>query len=282
MYIYIWRCPEGVPFYVGLTRNKHRTNPCNSGSRNWLTLQRLEEVGVHNVLVEIRTVDSIVAGQELERKLIAEYGRIDKRTGTLTNLRVGGEGVELPTETQREKTRLAMLDPKHPIRSAAARDKHRKRMKDPDIQAKIRGENNPSKKPEVRQKLKELWQDPDFRERMKVARTGKKRVLSDDAKNKMRDAIKRNSAMKGWGERNGVDAKFEEKRLNGIRAAQPKRREKMSDPAALEQRRARLKETMNSDEFKAKRAEWDTPEYRAKLSEARRKYWADKKAAASA
>jgi len=278
MYIYIWSCPEGVPFYVGLTRNKHRTNPCNGGSRNWLTLQRLEEVGVHNVLVEIRTVDSIVAGQALERKLIAEYGRIDKRTGTLTNLRVGGEGVEIPKEAQREKTRLAMLNPAHPIRSAAARDKQRKRMKDPDIQAKIRGENNPSKKPEVRQKLKELWQDPDFRERMKAARTGKKRELSADTKNKLRDAVKQNPAMRGWGERNGIDAAFEEKRLNGLRAAQPKRREKMQDPTALAQRKQRLKDTLNSEAFKAKRAEWDIPEYRAKLSAARRKYWADKKA----
>jgi hypothetical protein len=282
MYIYIWSCPEGVPFYVGLTKNKRRTNPYNSGSRNWLTLQRLDEVGVHNVLVEIRTVDSIVAGQELERKLIAEYGRIDKRTGTLTNLRVGGEGIQLPTEAQREKTRLAMLDPEHPIRSAAAREKQRKRMKDPDIQAKIRGENNPSKKPEVRQKLRELWQDSAFRERIIAARTGKKRALSDDTKTKLREAIKRNPAMKGWGERNGIDAAFEEKRLNGLKAAQPKRLEKMSDPAALEQRKARLKETMNSEAFKAKRAEWDTPEYRAKLSEAKRKYWANKKAAAAA
>jgi hypothetical protein len=79
-----------------------------------------------------------------------------------------------------------------------------------------------------------------------------------------------------------TDPEIKAKRVEGIRAAQPKRREKMSDPAALEQRKARLKETMNSEAFKAKRAGWDTPEYRAKLSEARRKYWANKKAAAAA
>jgi hypothetical protein len=281
MFIYIWKCRAGIPFYVGLTRNKRRTNPCNSGGRNWLTLQKLEEVGAHNVLVEIRMVESIVAGQEIERKLIAEYGRLDRRTGTLTNLRVGGEGVQPPTEEHRNKSRLAMLDPNHPIRSPEARKKQRRRMQDPDIQAKMRGKNNPSKKPAVREKLKALWQDPDFRKRMTESRTGKKRTLSDETKEKMREAIKSNPAMKNWSQRNGFDPAFDEKRIKGIRAAQGKRREKMADPVALALRKQRLKETMNSDAFKAKRAEWDTPEYRAKLSAAKRAYWAAKKAEAS-
>lgn len=281
MFIYIWKCPASTPFYVGLTRNKHRTNPCNSGSRNWLTLQKLEEIGAHNVIVEIRAVDSIVAGQEMERKLIAEYGRLDRRTGTLTNLRVGGEGVQLPTEEHKNKTRLAMLNPNHPIRSPEAREKQRRRMQDPDIQAKIRGENNPSKKPEVREKLKALWQDPDFRRRMIESRTGKKRTLSDETKEKMRAAIKLNPAMKSWSQRNGIDSAFEEKRIKGIQGAQGKRREKMADPEALALRKQRLKETMNSDAFKEKRAQWDTLEYRAKLSAAKRAYWAEKKAAKS-
>jgi hypothetical protein len=52
----------------------------------------------------------------------------------------------------------------------------------------------------------------------------------------------------------------------------------MSDPVALAQRKERLKATMNSPEFKAKRALFDTPEYRAKLSAAKRAYWAKRKA----
>jgi hypothetical protein len=35
---------------------------------------------------------------------------------------------------------------------------------------------------------------------------------------------------------------------------------------------------MNSPEFKAKRAQWDTPEYREKLSAAKREYWKKRKA----
>lgn len=74
------------------------------------------------------------------------------------------------------------------------------------------------------------------------------------------------------------DPEIKKRRVEGIRAAQGKRREKMSDPEALAQRKARLKETMNSPEYKAKRAQWDTPEYREKLAAAKRKYWAEKKA----
>jgi hypothetical protein len=78
-----------------------------------------------------------------------------------------------------------------------------------------------------------------------------------------------------------TDPEIKKRRIEGIRSAQGKRREKMSDPEALALRKQRLKETMNSDAFKEKRAQWDTPEYRKKLSEARKKYWAEKKAARS-
>lgn len=74
------------------------------------------------------------------------------------------------------------------------------------------------------------------------------------------------------------DPAIKAKRIAGIRAAQDQRREKMSDPAALAQRKERLKATMSSPEFQAKRSEWDTPEYRAKLSAAKREYWAKRKA----
>jgi hypothetical protein len=74
------------------------------------------------------------------------------------------------------------------------------------------------------------------------------------------------------------DPEIKKKRIEGIRAAQGRRKEKMSDPIALAQRKERLKATMNSPEYLAKRADWDTPEYRAKLSAARKEYWAKRKA----
>jgi hypothetical protein len=277
MYIYIWRTPEDVPFYVGLTVRAGRANPRNNGGRNWLTKQHLEKIGVANVRVELRFIDSKEEGQRLEKELIQQFGRINLGTGTLTNLRDGGEGVHSPSPEHREKLKQALLDPSHPIRSPEAIAKLRARMTDPDIKALFLGEANPAKQPETRVKLKAKWADPEYRAMMIAQRRGKP-IHSEEEKQRRRERIADNPAMKSWGERNGKDEAFDAKRVAGIRAAQGRRKEKMSDPAALAQRVARLKATMSSPEYLEKRKEWQTPEYRAKLSAAKKAYWERKKA----
>lgn len=278
MYIYVWKDTQGTPFYVGLTKRIGRTNPKNNGGRNWLTRQKLQELGADNVIVEIRHVESTEEGQRIERELIAKIGRIQLGTGPLTNLREGGEGTHSPSPEHRAKLREAMMDPNHPCRSEAARAKHRERMLDPAVRAMFTGDNNPAKKETVREKLKAIWQNPEYQERQRNSRTGVPKHFSAEDLARRAEAVKNNPAMKGWAELNGKDPEFEAKRIAGLKASQPKRLAKMADPAALAQRKARLKATMNSEEFKAKRAEWDTPEYRAKLSEARKAYWAKKRA----
>lgn len=276
MYVYIWKTPDGVPFYVGLTRTKRRTNPMNSGGRNWLCRQKLAEIGAGTVIVEIRPVLSIEDGALLEKRLIAEIGRIQTGSGPLTNLREGGEGTHSPTPAHREKLRQAMLSPDHPSRSAVAKEKKRLRMAQPDVKNKFLGDANPAKRPEVRAKLKAVWQNPEYREAMIANKIGKP-VHTEEEKQRRRENIAHNPSMKSWGERNGKDPEFDAKRIAGIRAAQPARVAKMADPAALAQRKERLKATMNSPEFKAKRALWDTPEYRKKLSDNKKEYWAKKR-----
>lgn len=277
MYVYIWKDAANNPFYVGLTKRMGRTNPKNNGGRNWLTRQKLQEIGAANVVVEFHTVASIEAGQGLERKLIDKYGRIQMGTGLLTNLRAGGEGMQSTSPERREQLRQAMKSPDHPIRSPAARAKQRERMLDPAVRALFTGNLNPAKKPEVRAKLKANWEDPAFKEKIIAARTGLKRNLPESTKETLRANLKNNPAMKGWSKRNGIDVEFDAKRIAGIQAAQPKRAEKMRDLVALAQRKERLKATLNSPEYKAKRALWDTPEYRQKLSDNKKQYWANKK-----
>lgn len=279
MFVYVWKDLAGVPFYVGFTNTIRRTNPRNSGGRNWLCRQKLAELGLENVVVEFHTVASIIEGQALERKLIAEYGRIQTGTGPLTNLSSGGDGVASPSPEHRAKLSAAMKDPNHPVRSPEARAKLRARMQSPDVRAKFIGENNPAKKEENRAKIKAKWQDPDFKAMMSAVRTGKKKNFSEAARAELATRLAANPDMKGWGERNGKDPEFDAKRIAGIRAAQDKRREKMSDPEALAQRKARLRETLNSPEYKARRAAMDTPEYRAKLSAAKKAYWEKRRAA---
>lgn len=277
MYVYIWKDVTGSPFYVGFTKNKRRTNPRNNGGRNWLCKQKLQKIGVDRVIVELRPVFSIEEGADLECSLIAEHGRIQTGNGPLTNLTSGGDGVHERSPEQKFKARQAILNPAHPIHSAESRAKHKLRMNDPDVKAKFLGEANAAKRPEVRAKLKAMWQEPEFRAARIAERTGAIKNLTESTKETFRANLKNNPAMKGWSKRNGIDAEFDAKRIAGIQAAQPKRAEKMRDPVALAQRKERLKATLNSPEYKAKRALWDTPEYRQKISDNKKQYWANKK-----
>lgn len=276
MFIYIWKDQAGTPFYVGLTKAIGRTNPRNNGNRNWLCQKKLAEIGVDHVVVEIRLVESIITGQELERKLISEYGRVQTGTGPLTNLSSGGDGVGSISKEGREKLSIALKNPLHPIRSPEARAKQKARMQAPDVKALFSGDANPAKRPEVRAKIKAKWAEPEYRAARVAERTGATKNLSPESRAKLSDGLKNNPAMKTWGERNGKDPEFEAKRIAAVIASTPKRLEKMADPAALALRKERLKATMATPEYAAKRALFDTPEYRAKLSAAKKAYW-DKK-----
>jgi hypothetical protein len=188
MYVYIWKTPEGQPFYVGLTKSIHRTNPRNAGGRNWLCRQKLTELGVENVVVEFHTVADIISAQELERKLITEYGRVQLGNGPLTNLREGGDGAHGMSDAGKESLRQRMLDPTHPIRSPEARAKQRARMKAPDVTILFSGDNNPAKRPEVRAKIKAKWADPEYRAARISERTGVKKH-SDQFKDAARQRL---------------------------------------------------------------------------------------------
>lgn len=281
MFVYIWKDAENIPFYVGFTNSTRRTNPQNSTKRNWLCEQKLKEVGREHVVVELRFVDSIIAGQELERKLIQEYGRIQTETGPLTNLMPGGEGANKMPEDVKELRRQAMLNPNNPIRSPEAVKKRnlaiKKRMNSPQVKEAMLGEKNFAKLPEARAKLKAIWQDPEYRAARIFERTGSHPNLSPELRLEMSERLRANPEMRGWGERNGKDPEFDAKRIAGIKAAQPKRLATMANPEVKARRVAALKATMNSEAFKAKRAEWDTPEYRKKLSDNKKAYWAAKR-----
>lgn len=281
MFVYIWKDAKNIPFYVGFTNSARRTNPRNSPKRNWLCTKKLDEVGRNHVVVELRFVDSIITGQELERKLIHEYGRIQTGTGPLTNLMPGGEGANSMPDSVKEKRRQALLDPSNPIRSVEAVAKRnlaiKKRMNHPDVKIAMQGDANFAKDPAVREKLKAVWQDPEYRAARVAERTGATKNISPETREQMAAQLRANPEMKGWGERNGKDPDFEAKRISGLRASQPKRLAKMADPEAKARRIAKLKETMASEEYKAKRAKSDTPEYREKLAAAKREYWATKR-----
>ena len=238
MYVYIWKTPEGQPFYVGLTKTLHRTNPRNAGGRNWLCRQKLLELGVENVVVEFHTVADIISAQELERKLITEYGRVQLGNGPLTNLQEGGNGAHGMSDAGKESLRQRMLDPTHPIRSPEAKAKQRARMKAPDVTILFSGNNNPAKRPEVRAKIKAKWDDPEYRAARIAERTGVKKHSLEEKQRRRERLLDPANPMREY-----------HKVLN-------------SDPTIAAKRAATLR----------------SPEQRTRQSEAMKAYWVKRKA----
>jgi hypothetical protein len=186
MFVYVWKHNQ-IPFYIGMSNKQHRTNPLNAGARGWLCKQTLAKIGPKNVVTELHITSTLEEAQALERSLIEKYGRIQLGTGTLTNLRKGGEGrTSLSIE---EKTALSKrMKENNPMHTPEARKKARERMNDPDVKAKFIGENNPAKRPEVRAKLLAKWQDPEYKEKQHEARLGKLKHTKEE-KEKRREAL---------------------------------------------------------------------------------------------
>lgn len=187
MFVYIWKQPDGVPFYVGMTKSIGRTNPLNSGGRGWLCKQALEKIGRSNVIVEIHNAPSVEAAQSMERALILQYGRIQLSTGPLTNLKQGGDGSPGMSDAGREATRKRMKE-SNPVHRPEVRAKIKARMESPDIKALFAGDNNPAKRPEVRAKLKAKWEDPEYRADRIAEKIGKAKH-TDEHKAKLRDKL---------------------------------------------------------------------------------------------
>jgi hypothetical protein len=186
MFVYIWKHNDS-PFYVGMSKSIGRTNPLNAGGRGWFCKQTLKNIGAENVVVEVHTVLTEEEAKALEKELILKYGRIQLGTGTLTNLRSGGEGAHGMSEEGKaslsEHMRL-----NNPMKNPETRAKFKNRMNSPDVKILFTGDNNPSKRPEVREKLLAKWQDPEYKERQRAAKTGKP-IHSDEEKEKRRQKL---------------------------------------------------------------------------------------------
>lgn len=175
MYVYIWKRKDGTPFYVGMSKNFGRTNPLTAGGRGWLCKKTLAEIGPSNVVVELHQVGTQEEAASLEKRLIKEIGRIQTDTGPLTNLKLGGDGWQGMSD-EGKASLSAFVKANNPMHNPEVRARATAKMNSPEVKAKFMGDNNPAKRPEVRAKLLARWQDPEYRERQRIARTGKKRV----------------------------------------------------------------------------------------------------------
>jgi hypothetical protein len=187
MFVYIWKRPDGTPFYIGMTKNAGRTNPLNSGGRGWLCKQTLETIGRTNVITEVHNAPTLELAKEMERAFILQYGRIQLGTGPLTNLKPGGDGS--PGMSDAGKLLLSeRMKLNNPTFKQEVREKIKSRMASPDVKEKFLGNNNPAKRPEVRAKLKAKWDDPEYRAARIAEKVGKKKH-SKEHKAKLRDKL---------------------------------------------------------------------------------------------
>lgn len=111
-YVYIYYHPiTMIPFYVGYGKNDRvyshfneaRSNPApKQNERKLNTIRKLLREGKEPIIKIIQSDMSKNEAVELEIKLIAEYGRLDKKTGTLTNKTMGGDGNRDWSDEQRK------------------------------------------------------------------------------------------------------------------------------------------------------------------------------------
>lgn len=100
-YVYIYYTPEGIPFYVGYGKNNRKYYHLNEAINNPIPKQGdhklnkirkiLSDGGIPKIEIVAEHLTKDVAC-ELEMALISEIGRIDMKTGPLTNKTKGGDG----------------------------------------------------------------------------------------------------------------------------------------------------------------------------------------------
>lgn len=109
---------DNAPFHVGKGHNSHRrdriaeTLRCQKNPLKKRVISRITEAGLTPGWVIVASGLSEAQAFELEKELIAKYGRRDKKTGILCNLTDGGEGASgyLWTDQDRERQRRRMLE----------------------------------------------------------------------------------------------------------------------------------------------------------------------------
>jgi hypothetical protein len=198
-YVYIWKRPGNVPFYIGIGKTAQRWNPLYARTRNPHCYRTVMLEGISNIQIELIQDLSKRDASRLEQTLIWYYGRADLGLGPLTNLTDGGDGVQNVTPESKKRMSAAatahsvvraerIKGNKNPMRNPEIYTRAVERMRNPSVTAKYSGDNNPAKQPEVRAKLKAKWQDPEFRAARIAEKVGKAKH-SDEHKAKLRNKL---------------------------------------------------------------------------------------------
>ena len=189
-YVYLYLREDGTPYYVGKGKDNRAFR-----RRDYGQVQRPIDDG--RILLHAKDLsehDAFI----LEKELIAKYGRKDNGTGILRNKTDGGEGASGAIVTDETKIKLSenmkvrMNTPEMKAQTAAFNtrtkkgktlsEEHKNKMSESHkerwktyqfseetiikLSERVSGENNPSKRPEVRKKIsdwaKKRMNDPNY------------------------------------------------------------------------------------------------------------------------
>jgi len=117
-YVYILKKPNGVPFYVGkgcglrVLDHEHEASKTNYNSHKLNTIRKIisESKEVNYEIVNFFDIEQ--EAFDLEIELISEIGRVDLKTGPLTNLDGGGLGGSGSWSKDTMNKRLATIQEK--------------------------------------------------------------------------------------------------------------------------------------------------------------------------
>lgn len=272
-YVYIWFRPDWVPFYVGIGKTPSRWNPCRAKDRdrNNLCMKIIRKYGAENIHVQTFKGLTWEEACSKEQSLIAHFGRMDGG-GLLANFTDGGEGVLAPRQEVTNRRRAALLEESNPMRKS-----HILLNSDPEIRAKRKESlNNPEVKEKIKRASTDRWKDSRYRlnisEKMKAIWEARRAINPPPEKPKRRTkeelAEYRRQLLK---ERN-ADPEYQAKRLAALKNASA------AISKGVNASQAKRLETLATPEVQAKLKRPKTAEHNRKVSEAKKAWWANRKA----
>lgn len=271
-YVYIWFKPDWTPFYVGIGKTPSRWNPCRikEKDRNPLCFKIVSKYGAENIRVNKFVGLSWNEACAMEQSLIAHFGRISSG-GLLANFTDGGEGAANPRQEITEAKRKRLLDPSHPMRGyhkilnsdPSIKAKRVATLRSPEVRAKIRAKmNDPEAKAKRLAKLQETINSPEYQAKLAIRRKPKPPKKTKEEVSKIRsEIIKRFNA----------DKSFSKNRIAALKNSSD-----AISRGVLSSMPARLA-TMQTPEVQAKLRKPKTDAHKAKLSAAKKSYWAKRK-----
>jgi hypothetical protein len=155
--VYIYRDPRPdrgrEPIYVGkgtLRSGRHRQHLWRATNvRLRRKLDLIKAAGLDPIIEVVLQTEVESAAFEAERRIIAEFGRADRKEGPLCNATDGGEGATGARRSEAEKCRLRAAWPLVAAQVAAGRDQS---WADPDrCSSRIRSLKAAHSRPEVRE-----------------------------------------------------------------------------------------------------------------------------------